>query len=155
MQSLILRIWFAVLIITASCFAQSGTQIATITGTVTDATGAVIPKSKVTLEPTNGPVIQAITNNTGHFEISAPPGEYILTVSAQAFRISKKAVHLSAATPTLENIPLALGSCGPCLTVEPIYPALETLNVPFDLLLPLSPLPPYKFPAKNPKHLHI
>jgi Carboxypeptidase regulatory-like domain len=154
MRSFILRTWFVVLIISASCFAQSESKIATITGTVTDTTGAVIPKSKVTLEPTNGPPIQAITDNAGHFEISAAPGEYILTASAVAFRATKKAVHLSAVAPTIENIPLPLadGGCGVC--VEPV-PALETLSEPLDLLLPLSLLPPYKFPARTSKHLHI
>ncbi|WP_390890472.1 carboxypeptidase-like regulatory domain-containing protein [Tunturiibacter lichenicola] len=99
MRSFMLRICFAVLIISTSCSARSEFQIASITGTVTDVTGAAIPKSKVALEPTNGPVIKAITDNAGHFEISAPPGEYILTASAVAFRTTKKAVHLSAVAP--------------------------------------------------------
>jgi hypothetical protein len=155
MRSFILRIWFAVLIITASCFAQSESQIASITGTITDVTGAVIPKSIVALEPTSGSVIQAITDNAGNFEISAPSGGYTLIASAQGFSRYKKTVHITATTRTVEDIQLTIkpDTCSPC--IAPVAPPLSLLNEPLDLLLSSSPLPPYKFPARNSKHLHI
>jgi hypothetical protein len=155
MQSLILHVWFAVLIITASCFAQAESQIVTITGTVTDASDAVIPKSKVALEPTNGPVIQAITDNAGNFEIPVPSGEYTLTASAQGFSRHKKTVHITATTRTVEDIQFTLepAICSPC--IAPAAPPLSLLSQPLDLLLPLSSLPPYKFPPRTSKHLHI
>jgi hypothetical protein len=142
---------FAVLAISVSCISQAHPQTSTITGTVTDTTGAVIPKAKVALEINNGPVLQTIADATGRFALETAPGEYVLTVSAEAFYISKKTIHLTAATPTVEDIRLEIVTCGPCLTVEP-RPVLETINDPLTLLLPLSPLPPYKVPTRNSKH---
>jgi hypothetical protein len=100
--------------------------------------------------------VRAITDKAGHFEISAPPGEYILTVSAEAFRVSiKKPVQIIAAAPTVEHIQLTIESdiCSPCIASS--EKPLILLDEPFDMLLSLNPLPTYKFPARTSKHLHI
>lgn len=57
-----------------------------MSGTVVDATGAVIPGALVHLDPAPVPGDQEHrTDSTGDFLISAPPGRYIVTVEASGF----------------------------------------------------------------------
>jgi hypothetical protein len=132
---------------------HSGT--ANLSGTVVDASGAVIPKAVLNLEKADSPHLQTTTDRSGHFAIEAPPGEYIMTVSAYGFQASKTPLHLTAETPAVERISLLLSSTDYCTlcgnTVETIQ--IEVPKEPLNLLLPLSPLPPYKFATRNANHL--
>jgi hypothetical protein len=131
-------------------FVDAGT--ATLSGTVVDSSGAVIPKAILSLEKTDSPHLQTTTDSSGHFAIEAAPGEYILNVSAYGFQASKIEVGLSAGTHNMGKILLSVSmdACGVCVTqVIPI----DTINASLDVLLPLSPLPPYKFATRNAKHL--
>ncbi|HLX84744.1 MAG TPA: TonB-dependent receptor [Terriglobales bacterium] len=59
---------------------------ATISGTVTDATGAVIPDAKATLTNAAGSKLEAAVNAKGVYSFSAlPPGIYKLVISATNF----------------------------------------------------------------------
>jgi hypothetical protein len=131
---------------------DSGT--ATLSGTVVDAAGAVIPKAILSLEKTHSPHLQTTTDSSGHFAIEAPPGEYILNVSAYGFQASKTPLHLTAETPDVERISLLISSTDYCTlcgnTVETIQ--IEVPKEPLNLLLPLNPIPPFKFTARNTKH---
>ncbi|HLH04528.1 MAG TPA: carboxypeptidase regulatory-like domain-containing protein [Bryobacteraceae bacterium] len=72
----------------------------TLTGTVSDASGAVIPNATVVL--TNavaaGDERRTVTNNDGFFSINAvPPGDYIVTVEAKGFqKLQRTGVHFDA-----------------------------------------------------------
>src|SRR5260370_31656487 len=60
----------------------------TITGTVTDVSGGVVPKARVTVrnEATNASR-DAITNDDGDFTVALlPPGHYRVAVEKQGFR---------------------------------------------------------------------
>ena len=59
----------------------------TISGTVYDQAGAVVPKANVVLKnEASGDVRTTVTENAGHFVITAvQPGSYSITVSAQGF----------------------------------------------------------------------
>jgi hypothetical protein len=87
-----LRIAFVVALVclaalfTGNLFAQ-GTDLGTIRGTVTDATGAVVPNAKVVITDlaTNGSR-QQTTNTVGSFEaFGLNPGNYKVTVSSPGF----------------------------------------------------------------------
>src|SRR5215510_12597983 len=58
-----------------------------IEGSVTDATGAVIPGATVTItEKATGRVITLTTHESGHFEARAlPPGQYTVRIAQQGF----------------------------------------------------------------------
>jgi len=92
MRSFMLRIWFAMLIITPSCFAQSESQTASITGILKDISGAVVPKANIALKAGNGQVLQTITDNAGDFTIESTPGVYTLTASSQGFKVFTEVV---------------------------------------------------------------
>src|SRR5580693_9218419 len=78
-------IFLAVLMLAASVSAQT---TGTITGTVQDPNGAVIPDAKITLKNvTSGDVRQSVSNGSGYFSIpNVIPGLYDLSVEAPGFK---------------------------------------------------------------------
>src|ERR1022692_4290669 len=68
--------------------AAFGQDTATLTGTIRDNTGAVIPSAPVTLKNTaTGFIRELKTNSAGEYVAAAlPPGQYNLTVSVAGFR---------------------------------------------------------------------
>ena len=58
----------------------------TITGTISDSTGGVIPGAKITV--TNGPLVKTATSDEkGEYKITElPPGSYTLTVTLEGFQ---------------------------------------------------------------------
>ena len=73
------------LLFSAAALAQ---DTATLTGTIRDNTGAVIPNAAVTLKNTATGIVRELkTNSAGEYVIAAmPPGQYNLTVSVAGFR---------------------------------------------------------------------
>jgi hypothetical protein len=144
------RRWLPVLAIAISSFASAQSSIATITGTVTDGTGAVIPKAEIALEVTNGPVLQTITDPKGHFALEAEPGESVLKISSPGFKTTRLKVRLAAATPVNQNVKLDVVYEG-----SPSVPQIELLNASVTLtsILPLTPLPPLKLHPTKPTSL--
>src|SRR5262245_46164529 len=91
------RLIFAalLLLIPTSGYAQE----ATLTGTVTDSTGGVLPGVTVTaLQEATGNRFVAITDETGRFRVPVRVGGYQLTAELQGF-----------ATVTRGNVQLLLG----------------------------------------------
>lgn len=64
---------------------------ATLVGTVTDQTGAAVPKVQVTIqETTTGIVHQSVTNGSGNYTFpDLTPGVYSVTAEAAGFRKGK------------------------------------------------------------------
>jgi hypothetical protein len=146
------RRWFPILAVVISSFASAQSNTATITGTVTDDAGAVIPKTEIALEVTNGPVLRTITDPKGHFALEAEPGESVLKISSPGFMTVSIKVRLSAATSLNQNVKLPVAGIydGPVIS-ESL--TLELLNVSVTSTLPLRPLPPLKLHARKPTSL--
>ena len=100
-----------------------------ITGTVTDPTGAVIPKAAVTLvvEQT-GFRYHAVTNSKGEYRfLQLQVGEYDLTVSAPGFESAQvKAVRVNLQETTPANVMLKIGSATQSITVNAGALSLQT-----------------------------
>lgn len=121
----------------------------TITGNVTDQSGAPIPEAMVTLTSTEGLSLQTKTDRDGRFTEETRPGDYILNISAQGFKTLSEPISLATTTNLTKHLVLALGICGPCFTVElPIE--IETLSNPLTVTMPLKPLPKVKL---HPRYL--
>ena len=60
----------------------------TVVGTVTDASGAIVPSAKVTLLETKTNISRSIaTNESGNFSfVNVPQGSYTVTIEQQGFR---------------------------------------------------------------------
>jgi hypothetical protein len=77
----------ALFLLTVGAFAQGGGNVA-ITGTVTDASGGVLPNAKVTVTQKNTSISRVVTSNgTGQFNVSSiPPGTYTVSIEATGFK---------------------------------------------------------------------
>jgi len=93
-----------------SAFGQGATGA--INGTVSDASGAVIPGVKVTLQNTaTGAEREAVTNATGIYVfVEVIPGNYTMQVSAQGFAtVKEEAFTLSVNQTATYNFSLTIG----------------------------------------------
>ena len=112
---------------TGVAFAQ-GTS-SRITGTVTDASGAVLPDATVTLRNEGtGQTLTAQTSGSGTYSFDLiPVGTYTVTIEKQGFKkfvSSKNAVNVNL--PTTINIALEIGDIGATVTVENSAEAVQT-----------------------------
>src|SRR5205085_922363 len=113
----------------AFAFAQFN---ASIQGTVTDPTGAIVPGANVKVgNRATGVSTTAQTTGAGVYRIAGlPPGIYTVTVSAPSFREHvDKDVRVEAETPRGLNVVLAAGAATETVTVSgETTPNLQTEN---------------------------
>ncbi len=92
---------------------QAQSIFGTITGTVVDASGAVVPNADVTLKNTaSGDVRKTVTNSDGYYSFSSvPAGSYSATVEATGFQRQEQTdIHLEGAAKLNFNFNLQVGS---------------------------------------------
>jgi carboxypeptidase family protein/TonB-dependent receptor-like protein len=100
-----------------------------IVGTLTDATGAVVPRAAVTVTNTStGLSRQATTDDAGYYSIpNLPEGTYDLSVSAGGFRpYTQKGVNVSINNVTRINPTIQVGAVNEQVTVEASTAVLQT-----------------------------
>lgn len=92
--------------------AQGGGTSGTISGTVTDPTGAVVPGATVTIvNPVSQYERTAKTDSGGNFQFTNVPfNNYRMTVSITGFSSLSKDVKVQSATPVTVPVTLSLGS---------------------------------------------
>src|SRR5208337_1768912 len=93
---------------------------ATVAGSVTDPTGAVVPKARVEIHnPVSGFDRTAITDNSGQFTISNVPfNPYHLTVTATGFSSYVQDVDVRSVVPITLSISLQVAGSAETVTVE-------------------------------------
>ncbi len=110
-----------------SVFAQAGRG--GISGTVTDPSGAVVPKAKITaLSESNGITQQSVTSGSGLYSfVSLNPGTYDLTVTLKGFEsVVEHNVVVTVDQVSKVNIALHLGSASDVVTVTAANDLLDT-----------------------------
>ena len=125
----------ACLVILSGCLALAQRDLATITGTVTDSSGGVVPNARVVInERGTGQAYELTTSSAGEFTRPAlKPSTYDITVSATGFKkAEQKGVILNAGERTGVNITLTLGDIGQ--TVEDGFNA-GRVNSPAELVV--------------------
>ncbi|HKR28187.1 MAG TPA: TonB-dependent receptor, partial [Acidobacteriaceae bacterium] len=115
-----------------SAFAQGGAISGTITGTVTDPTGAVVPGATATIQ---NPVTQyertTSSDSSGHFQFTNVPYEsYHMTVKAKGFGIFVHDVGVHSATPV--SVPVQLSVSAATETVQVTSEDLINRNANMD-----------------------
>lgn len=103
----------------------------TITGTVTDATGAIVPEVKVTaVNLSTGIERNALTNSSGTYVIPALQiGDYKLSAGHTGFKTSNRAgIRLDVDTSATVNFTLDIGSSEQSVTVTETIPIIETTS---------------------------
>ncbi len=119
-----LRYALFTLVCTCALFAQR--DLATITGTVTDSSGAIVPSAKVVItEQGTNQSYEITTNAAGEFTRPAlKPSTYDITVTAPGFKkAEQRNVILNPGERTGVNITLTIGDIGQ--TVEIISTSLR------------------------------
>ena len=102
---------------------------ATLVGTATDNTGAIVPKATVEiLEDATGIKHTDVTNASGNYTFpDLTPGTYTVTVSAPGFKKETRAgVDVAVNTTTRVDITLQAGSITETVTVTGAPPIMET-----------------------------
>lgn len=113
-----------------SLHAQSRSTTASLSGTVTDPSGARIPKATVKLSnPTNGVNRQSATGASGDFSFALlVPGSYTLEVSAPGFKTAQQAdIVLTPGDSQNVGISLVVGATEQ-IEVSTTGPLLQTQN---------------------------
>jgi hypothetical protein len=101
----------------------------TITGTVQDTTGAVVPNALVTLLNTDqGTTVQTKTNNSGGYTFSPVKiGHYSVTATAKGFaKTTQQNVTVNVAQSLLVNIQLKPGAASETVEVTTAPPLMQT-----------------------------
>jgi hypothetical protein len=102
---------FALLIFASMTFAQSSVSSGSISGTVTDPSGASVANAPVTITNTGtGRVISLTTNSSGSYTTGAlEPGQYTIKVTAKGFQTVSQPVTVQVGNNTNGNVKLAVG----------------------------------------------
>jgi Carboxypeptidase regulatory-like domain/TonB-dependent Receptor Plug Domain len=117
-----------VLLVAMSCAAAWAQDTASITGTVSDSSGAAVPKGQVTITNTEHGVNRtAPANDSGEYLFAALPiGSYDLTVTAGGFKkYEAKGVVLQVAQKARLNVTLEVGT----ISMEVVVQGSEVAQV--------------------------
>ena len=127
-----LRVWLTTTMMSvvfgAAAFAQGGTT-SSIIGTVSDASGGVIPGASVVVKSaTTGAEFTATTNEQGGFTIPAVnPGTYTVTVTLSGFKtVVLNDVVVNAATPASVRVKMEVGGLEETVTVNSASEIIQT-----------------------------
>jgi hypothetical protein len=111
----------------SACFGQ--TVLATVTGTITDQTGAVVADAPVSLKNVDtGQVYAGASSDAGNYTVpQLPIGDYNLTVAVPGFKTYEHSkFHLSADQTLREDIALQVGQSTESVTVSAEASLLQT-----------------------------
>jgi hypothetical protein len=105
---------------------------ASLTVSVTDESGSVVPRAAVTIvNEAKQTKVTKDTDENGHAVLSVEPGSYRFSVASPGFREWHQQIGIENADSRRIEVKLKVGGCsGPCLTVVP-----QWLNE----LMPMSP----------------
>src|SRR5688500_13773997 len=102
-------------------YAQGGGSTSALSGTVTDASGAVIPGATVAVKNNaTSTEYQAVSSEDGTFTVPAlNPGSYTVTVSLMGFKTAVlNDVRLNAGVPSSVSVKLEVGGLEETVVVE-------------------------------------
>ena len=113
-------------LLSGTLFAQ--VDRATVTGHVTDPTGAVVPGVNVVVTDTNtGATFTSVTNDAGIYSITGLPiGEYKVQMSHAGFQDVQSSVHLVATKVQSLDVHMTLGTAVQTVSVSATPQLLET-----------------------------
>ncbi len=119
----------AFLAMTASGLVYAQAVNATLLGTVTDSSGAVVGTAKVTITETNTAVSRAgETNSSGNYAFpDLPPGQYTVSVELEGFKKeSRRNIDLIVNSSTRVDVQLRPGAITESVEVTGAPPPMET-----------------------------
>jgi hypothetical protein len=121
MKHRLLRVITPLLCVAAMSSLAYGQVTTSLSGTVTDTSGAVLPGADVVAKADDtGTTFTAVTNDRGIFNIPAMPiGRYTVTVSLSGFKtVALADIRLSTATAAQVTVKLEIGTLAETVTVK-------------------------------------
>ena len=118
---------FLPLVAVGSAFAQSADTA--ILGTVTEASGAVIPGAKITIQqPATGLVRSVVTGNEGLYEVRyLRPGQYTVEAAHPGFRTERRTgIVIEVNQQARIDFNLQVGDVVETVEISSVAPLLET-----------------------------
>jgi hypothetical protein len=122
-------IWLAVVVLIGSGLLVAQTDRGTVTGTVADPAGALIPGASLTLKNTEtGDVYTTQTTETGNYSLpSVRSGVYELSVTAAGFnKYIQEGIRVQVATTERIDVAMKIGASTDSVTVTADAPLLKT-----------------------------
>ncbi len=122
-----LRLFFATVLLAAAVYGQGANG--TITGTVTDPSGAIVADAKVEVSnAATGQVYSAVSTNTGNYTVTQlPVSAYDVKVTVAGFKgYNRTGLDLAAGQIMRIDIPLEVGTVGDSVTVTAEASMLST-----------------------------
>jgi hypothetical protein len=123
--------WLALMVLCFAAVAMAQTETATISGLITDDTGAVVPGAEVKLQNVDrGSGTSATTNNAGIYVFaSVHPGQYQLTVHKPGFKqVDFLGLIVNVQDHIEQNFRLQVGSVAESVTVEASAATINTTD---------------------------
>ena len=125
---------FAVLLIISICFSVPARgQVAggTLSGTITDPSGKLVPQAKVLIRNVATGITTTVTTNSDGFYIAANllPGDYQVTISAQGFDTEiKSGIRISVGAQQVFDLALRIGTVSNKVEVSTDAPSVQTTS---------------------------
>ena len=108
--ALLALVALSVLPLCSVVFAQTSVSDGSISGTVTDASGAVVPNAKVTMTGPTGQTVHATTSGAGTYSSGAlVPGTYSVRAEARGFKTTRLSVDVQVNNTANGSIQLEIG----------------------------------------------
>ena len=124
-----LSVWILLICASSVAFAQAGRG--SISGLVSDPSGAIVKGAKViALNQATGVALHTVTSDSGLYSfVSLTPGTYVVTASQQGFEsVAQDKVLVTVDQATVVNIALRVGSVTQVITVSETPPLVDTSN---------------------------
>jgi hypothetical protein len=112
-----------------SAFAQANT--ATLSGTILDSTGAILPNAQISIKNDQTGAERAVVSNASglYSAPSLPPGKYTVHVSAHGFGVQiRRGITLDVGSAQLLNISMGVGIVSQEVTVSDVAATVDTTS---------------------------
>jgi len=109
-RSTVLAVLAVSVLLSSAAFAQTTVSNGSISGTVTDATGAVVSNAKITITGPTGQTVHAISSSSGLYSTGAlVPGIYGVRVEAKGFKTAQLSIDVKVDTTANGAVRLEIG----------------------------------------------
>src|SRR5580704_18027214 len=117
--TLLALVALSALLLRSVAFAQTSVSNGSISGTVTDASGAVVPNAKVTMTGPTGQTVHATTSSAGTYSSGALiPGTYSVRAEAKGFKTTRLDLDVQVNNTASGNIRLEIGQESTVIEVQ-------------------------------------
>jgi hypothetical protein len=133
--------------------AMAQSDLASISGTVSDASGALVPKVTVTItNESTGAARVATTNKSGLYTVPGlSPGRYTITAQAPGFeRLVKIGNNIDPSLPNTENLTMTVGQVMQSVQVEAQQETLQADSATLGRVITSSQVENLPLNGRNP-----